>query len=242
MPTRSPEPMSDLPSASELRASFLGPTEEDELARWRRFPATGGAAPAPAPGPHRAVPAPPPRPAAAVRTSRAAAAEVTSAPPSPEEVLSSSPAVVRLCESYHRSLITMIQRSRRQRVGILTLVGALGVGAIILSRSGTVTTQLVSDLVLAAAGSSAASLGLLALLWMRDQRQLRAVQGQRLLRALQSNCSLPPERIDVLRHDREPVATFFDCYSLWRSHHTEPRSRLGRMVATFRGTNHPSHA
>lgn len=240
MPSQSSDP--DLPSASALRASLLGApdTAAGELDRWRQLSAAPAAYSATA---ARLVPAPVPP---VLRTPGLTPVTVDAArplsPPSPDEVLGSSPAVVRLCESYHRSLSTMLQRSRRQRIGIFCLVAALGLGAAMLSRSGTVTAELVSDLVLAAAGSSAASLALLAMLWMRDQRQLRMLQGQRLLRALQSSCTLPPERLSLLRSSREPVATFFECYASWRTRHQEPQSRLALLVATFRGTNRASTA
>lgn len=137
-------------------------------------------------------------------------------PPSAVELLTASPAVVRLCESYHRTHATMANRGRRQRLGIFVLVCAIGIGSMLLRNSGAVSATLTSDMVLAVAGASAVSIALLGLLWLRDDRRLRGLQGDRLLRALQSSCTLPADRIVAFRQRREPVAAFFDCYSAWR--------------------------
>jgi hypothetical protein len=161
------------------------------------------------------------------------APEDTTPPPSPDELLAASPALVRLCESYHRTHAQMTTRSRRQRLGIFLLVSGISVGALFLSRSGTLTATLVSDLVLAVAGASCASLGLLSLLWLRDERRLRGVQGDRLLRALHSNCSLPVERVSAFRRKSDPVSAFFDCYESWRAT-SRPGGAAG-ILAALRG-------
>jgi hypothetical protein len=177
-----------MPSASALRASLFGGPPTAAAVRARMDGET----------PEQPVEAPTP-------------------PPSPAEVLAATPALVRLCESYQRAQAEMTHRGRRQRLGIFVLVSAISIGALLLRNSGTLTASLVSDLVLAVAGASAVSVGLLALLWFRDDRRLRGIQGERLLRAIQSNCSLPAERITAYRRSTEPVAGFFECYATWRS-------------------------
>jgi hypothetical protein len=143
----------------------------------------------------------------------------TAVAPTPAELLLASPAVVRLCESYHKAESRLTARARRQRLGIFLLVCGISVGALFLFNSGTLTAGLVSELVLAAAGASCVSVGLLALMWMRDGRRLRNIQGERLLRALQASCSLPSDRLYAFRRNHEPVAAFFICYATWRAEH-----------------------
>ncbi|HET9052216.1 MAG TPA: hypothetical protein VFO60_10985 [Candidatus Dormibacteraeota bacterium] len=156
-------------------------------------------------------------------------------PPSAVELLSASPALVRLCESYHRTHATMATRGRRQRLGIFLLVCGIGIGSLLLRRSGAVSADLVSDLVLAVAGASAVSVVLLGLLWLRDDRRLRGLQGDRLLRALQSNCTLPADRIVAFRKRREPVTAFFDCYATWRDT-LASKAPAGSWFTHLRGT------
>ena len=160
-----------------------------------------------------------------LQAQRAAAATPTTA-----EVLSATPALVRLCESYHRAQSDMVNRGRRQRLGILVLVGAISIGALMLRNSGALTATLVGDLVLAVAGASSASVGLLGLLWLRDAHRLRGVQGERFLRALQSSCTLPEERVAAFRADLEPVAAFFACYETWRADNA-PGAAAGLLKA-----------
>jgi hypothetical protein len=143
--------------------------------------------------------------------------------PSPAELLAASPAVVRLCESYHRAEGRLTARGRRQRLGIFLLVCAIGVGGLLLLRSGAVTASLVSDLVLAAAGASCVSVGVLALLWLRDDRRLRGLQGDRMLRAVHFNCDLPDDRLHAWRLSTEPISAFFACYDAWRTLHRAER-------------------
>lgn len=157
------------------------------------------------------------------------------APPTAPELLESSAALQRLCESYHRMHSAMVWRSRRQRIGIALLVSAVGVVAFLLSNSRTITPTTVSDMVLAVAGASCAALGVMAMMWLRDDRRLRAAQGQRLLRALQTSCTLPTERILAFRVQGQPTTAFFDCYDIWCTHHALAHSRLAPILALFKG-------
>lgn len=156
-------------------------------------------------------------------------------PPSAPELLEASPSLQRLCESYHRLHGTMVERSRRQRIGIAFLVAGLAVGAFMLNNAGVVTAATVNDMVLCAAGASVAALAVLAVLWLRDDRRLRDAQGPRLLRALQTNCDLPSDRLMVFRMVVEPTVAFFDCYDLWRSRNVLVHNRLAPLLALFRG-------
>ena len=201
----SPQRRDAVPSASALRASLFG------------GPSTAAAVRARMDGEAPEQPAAPATP-----------------PPSPAEVLAATPALVRLCESYQRAQTEMTHRGRRQRLGIFVLVSAISVGALMLHNSGTLTASLVSDLVLAVAGASAVGVGLLALLWLRDDRRLRGIQGERLLRAMQSNCSLPSERITAFRRSTEPVTAFFECYATWRS--TYASGPAGGLMKALRHT------
>lgn len=157
--------------------------------------------------------------------------------PSAPELLESSPSVQRLCESYHRTQRAMIQRSRRQRLGLALLVAGVGVGSYVVGRSGTITASTLSDVVVAVAVASCISLALLALLWVRDVRRLRMAQGERLLRALQFNCALADERLQAFRRLMHPTTAFFECYAVWCSQHPETRSGF----ATFRNALESRH-
>lgn len=150
--------------------------------------------------------------------------------PTAPELLEASPNLQRLCEGYHRIHRHMVARSRRQRLGIAILVAGVGVGAVLLSRSGVLAPSVVSELVVVVALASAAALGMLALLWIRDDRRLRRAQGERLMRALQFNCELAPARLEAFRRLSEPTAAFFDCYAVWRSRHPEgPQGVIGLL-------------
>jgi hypothetical protein len=129
----------------------------------------------------------------------------------------------------------MVWRSRRQRIGIALLVSAVGVVAVFLSNTRAITPTTVSDMVLAVAGASCAGLGVMAMLWLRDDRRLRDAQGQRLLRAVQTSCTLPTERILAFRVQGQPTTAFFDCYDIWCTHHALAHSRLAPILALFKG-------
>src|SRR5437879_2756243 len=131
----------------------------------------------------------------------------TSLLPTAPELLEASPNLQRLCESYHRTYRHMLARNRRQRLGLA------------LSQSHAATVAVASSLVVAVGAASAVGVALLALLWVRDDRRLRRVQGDRLLRALQFNCNLHEERLSAFRRLSHPTAAFFDCYALWREQH-----------------------
>ncbi|HEY2703042.1 MAG TPA: hypothetical protein VGL20_05065 [Candidatus Dormibacteraeota bacterium] len=154
--------------------------------------------------------------------------------PTAPELLEASPNIQRLCESYHRSYRHMLARNRRQRLGLAVLVAAVGVAAVVLAQSHAATVTVASNLVIAVGVASAAGVALLALLWVRDDRRLRNVQGDRLLRALQFNCSLHEERLNAFRRLSHPTAAFFDCYALWREQHPDSVGGLAAMVRSVR--------
>lgn len=161
-----------------------------------------------------------------VKVPPAVARDLTSVspPPSAPELLDSSPNLQRLCESYHRTHIAMVRRSRRQRIGIAMLVGAMAVASVYLKNAGLLNPQSVANLILTVAGASCLGLAVMATLWMRDDRRLRSNQGERLLRAIAFNCELPGERLEALRLGLVPSSrAFFECYEVWRSQHTHLR-------------------
>jgi hypothetical protein len=172
---------------------------------------------------------------------QAVAAAATPAPaqstmlPTAPELLEASPNLQRLCESYHRSYRHMLARNRRQRLGLAMLVAAVGVAAVVLAQSHAATVNVASSLVVAVGVASAAGVALLALLWVRDDRRLRRVQGERLMRALQFNCSLHEERLNAFRRLSHPTAAFFDCYALWRDQHPDSMSGLAAVMRSLRG-------
>ncbi len=174
----------------------------------------------------------PAQPAAAAAT-LAPAHDSTMLPTAPE-LLEASPNIQRLCESYHRSYRHMLARNRRQRLGLAVLVAAVGVAAVVLAQSHATTVNVASSLVIAVGLASAAGVALLALLWVRDDRRLRRVQGERLLRALQFNCTLHEERLHAFRRLSHPTAAFFDCYALWREQNPESAGGLAAMVRSLR--------
>lgn len=153
--------------------------------------------------------------------------------PSAPELLQASPAIQRLCESYHRIHRHMVARSRRQRLGIAALVAAVGISAVMISRSNQVAAETLSSMVLAVAGMSCLGLGLLAFLWVRDNHRLRDAQGERLLRALQFNCGLPEQRLLAFRRFSQPTAAFFDCYHLWRADHPDRSTGLTALFGNI---------
>ncbi|HEV7467156.1 MAG TPA: hypothetical protein VGP96_12690 [Candidatus Dormibacteraeota bacterium] len=155
--------------------------------------------------------------------------------PTAPELLESSPNLQRLCESYHRTYRHMLARNRRQRLGLAVLVAAVGVAAVMLAQSHAFTVTVASSLVVAVGVASAAGVALLALLWVRDDRRLRRVQGERLMRALQFNCSLHEDRLNAFRRLSHPTAAFFDCYALWRERHPDSASGLAAVVRSLRG-------
>jgi hypothetical protein len=152
--------------------------------------------------------------------------------PTAPELLAASPNLQRLCEGYHRTYRQLVARSRRQRLGIALLVAGVGVGSVIAARSGTLSPALVSELVLSVAVASSIALGILGVLWIRDDRRLRSAQGERLMRALQFNCGLPPARLEAFRRLCHPTTAFFDCYAVWRSQHIRSATGLAAVLAS----------
>jgi hypothetical protein len=152
--------------------------------------------------------------------------------PTAPELLAASPNVQRLCESYHRTYRHMVARNRRQRLGLAVLVAAMGVAAVLLTQSHAVTVGVAADLVLGVGVATGLGVGLLALLWLRDDRRLRRAQGDRLLRALQFNCTLREERLEAFRRSSRSTAAFFECYALWVEKHPE---QAGGIAALMRG-------
>jgi hypothetical protein len=155
--------------------------------------------------------------------------------PTAPELLAASPNLQRLCESYHTTRRRMIERGRRQRLGIAALVCGLAVGSTVLVRQGSFPVSMATLLVVAVAVASAAGLGVLAFLWLRDERKLRAAQGERLLRALQFNCSLPEESLRAFRRLAQPTTAFFEVYGAWQAEHPDRRSALQIMVQALSG-------
>lgn len=155
--------------------------------------------------------------------------------PTAAELLAASPNLQRLCESYHTTRRRMVERGRRQRLGIAALVCGLGVGATVLVRQGNLPQTLALMAVVAVAVSSAVGLGVLATLWMRDSRKLRTAQGERLLRALQFNCALPEERLQAFRRSARATDSFFEVYAAWQLLHPDRRSALSIMLGAFKG-------
>jgi hypothetical protein len=173
------------------------------------------------------APAPPTHPLAAAPL---AAIPAPAALPTAPELLAASPAIQRLCESYHRIHRHLVARSRRQRLGIAALVAAVGIGAIVLDHSNQIAPSTLSNMVLAVAAMSCVSLGLLAALWVRDDNRLRDAQGDRLLRALQFSNGLPDERLSAFRRLSQPTVAFFDCYNIWRSDHPDQATGLQGLL------------
>jgi hypothetical protein len=197
------------PSSNQaLRAAFLA---ADEGAR------------VPAGSPLVAAPAPP------------EGADDTSILPTAPELLEASPNLQRLCESYHRSYRHMLARNRRQRLGLAVLVAAVGVAAVVLAQSHAASVNVAANLVIAVGLASAVGVALLALLWVRDDRRLRRVQGDRLLRALQFNCTLHDQRLQAFRRLSHPTAAFFDCYALWRQQNPDRMTGVAAAVRSLRG-------
>jgi len=159
----------------------------------------------------------------------------TSLLPTAPELLAASPNLQRLCESYHTTRRRMIERGRRQRLGIAALVCAAAVGATFLAHQGSVPADMVNLLVISVATASAVGLVVLGWLWVRDERKLRAAQGERLLRALQFNCALPDERLHAFRRLVAPTSAFFDVYDAWKQEHPDRRSALQILLAGVRG-------
>ena len=180
-------------------------------------------------------PTPPPRGRTGNGTLTAEPAAGAALLPTATELLGASPNLQRLCESYHNTRRRMVERGRRQRLGIAALVCGLAVAAVVLFRQGALPDTTVTLLVITVALCSAAALGVLAMLWVREDRQLRAAQGERLQRALQFNCTLPEENLLAFRRLVQPEQAFFDVYGAWLLEHPDRRSALATLLGSITG-------
>lgn len=182
-----------------------------------------------------ALMAPPaPRPSAASASPRQAVEDAGDRAllPTAVELLASSTNLQRLCESYHNTRRRMVQRGRRQRLGIAAMVCALAVAAVMLFRQGSLPDSTVALLMITVGIASAAGLGVLGALWLREDRSLRQAQGERLQRALQFNCSLPDENLRAFRRLMAPQQAFFDVYNAWLVEHPERRGALASVFSS----------
>jgi hypothetical protein len=179
-------------------------------------------------------PAPPPSPPVPVPTVELTAEDAALLPTAPE-LLAASPNLQRLCESYHTTRRRMVERGRRQRLGLGALVCGLAIGSTILVRRGSLPQPMALLAVTAVAVASCCGLAILAFLWVRDERKLRNVQGERLLRALQFNCTLSDDKLRLFRSRIDPTNAFFEAYTAWQLEHPERRSALSIMLGAFRG-------
>jgi hypothetical protein len=150
--------------------------------------------------------------------------------PTASELLASSSNLQRLCESYHSTRRRMVQRGRRQRLGIAAMVCVLGVAAVVLFRQGSLADTTVTLLVVTVALASVAGLGMLGVLWLREDRRLRQSQGERLLRALQFNCSLPEDNLRAFRRLVPAQQAFFDVYGAWRMENPDRAGGLSALL------------
>jgi len=180
-------------------------------------------------------PQPPPPTAASPEPRVDTTAQDVALLPTASELLAASPNLQRLCESYHTTRRRMVERGRRQRLGLAAMVCGLAVGATFLAHQGSLPADMVNLLVISVAAASAVGLVVLGWLWVRDERKLRQAQGERLLRALQFNCSLPEESLGAFRRLVAPTNAFFDVYNAWKMEHPDRRSALSVFVHTMSG-------
>ncbi|HXA29756.1 MAG TPA: hypothetical protein VN193_13530 [Candidatus Angelobacter sp.] len=182
-----------------------------------------------------ALMAPPaPRPSAANASPRQAVEDAGDRAllPTAIELLASSTNLQRLCESYHNARRRMVQRGRRQRLGIAAMVCALAIAAMMLFRQGSLPDSTVALLMITVGIASAAGVGVLGALWLREDRALRQAQGERLQRALQFNCSLPEENLRAFRRLMAPQQAFFDVYNAWLVEHPDKRGALASVFSS----------
>jgi hypothetical protein len=162
--------------------------------------------------------------------------------PTAPELLAASPNLQRLCESYHNTRRRMVERGRRQRLGIAAMVCGLAVASFMLFRNGSLADTTVTLLMVTVGLASTAGLVVLGMLWLRQDRMLRAAQGDRLQRALQFNCTLPEESLVAFRRLVQPQQAFFDVYAVWRVEHPDQRSALSTLLGSLTGTRRPASA
>lgn len=137
--------------------------------------------------------------------------------PTPARILAQAPAVTRLCARYREAHVRMVERSRRQRIGLGLVVVGVGVGSVLLGRGATTSTAVVAHTVLAVAAVAVVALGILSALWTRDTNRLQARQGERLLRALSVGHGLHPDEVAAITAASRPVRLFLGCYATWRA-------------------------
>ena len=137
-------------------------------------------------------------------------------PPSATAVLEASPNAIRLCETYDHERRELVQRSRSQRIGVAGLSAAVMVAVAVLFNEHRIGSRALHEVVFGAAAASVVGLGLLAALWLRDQRRLRGVQGDRLVRALRLRCSLTPGQVEAFIAHASPGQRFSELYTTWR--------------------------
>jgi len=137
-------------------------------------------------------------------------------PPTPQEVLVNVPAAQRLCESYQRTLDTLAERGRRQRIGLASLLGILAAGGAVLLQQQRLTAAGVQLMIEVGAGMVVLGLGLLAALWARDARRLARRQSERLRRGLWHGATLSEDRIGWFLRLYSGENAFTACYRVWR--------------------------
>lgn len=134
----------------------------------------------------------------------------------PEQVLAASPSVVRLCENFDHQQINLLRRGRVQRIGVALLVTSVVLTTGILAIHGQLSLQVVRAISIALGVMGFGSVGLLAVLWMRDSRRLRMVQGERLIRALNVHSELSTDDIAMFLGSHSPQSAFFECFTAWK--------------------------
>ncbi|GAC1339665.1 MAG: hypothetical protein NVSMB29_07350 [Candidatus Dormibacteria bacterium] len=136
--------------------------------------------------------------------------------PSADAVLAASPNVIRLCETYDHDRVGLAKRGRTQRLGVAALSTAVMVAVAVLFKQERIGSAALVEAVVASAAAAVLALAMLALLWLRDQRRLRRIQGDRMVRALRLRCSLAPGQVEAFIAQASPARRFYECYTTWR--------------------------
>ncbi len=155
----------------------------------------------------------------------------------PEQVLAASPSVVRLCENFEHQQGNLRRRGRVQRIGLALLITSVVLTIGILALHGELGVQIVRTMSLVLGATGFCCVGLLAVLWMRDSRRLRMLQGERLVRALNVRSELSTDDIAMFLGSHTPQDAFFECFTAWKedpelgqvaSNTVAIRGRIGR--------------